>query len=38
MIVAEGAEDEQIRYEIMNVVSATFNISKDKVNVVPMKR
>lgn len=37
MIVAEGAQDKQIQFDIVKVVSQTFNIPINKVNVYPMK-
>lgn len=37
MVVAEGAQDKQIQYDIVKVVSQTFNIPINKVNVYPMK-
>lgn len=38
MIVAEGAEDSKIKYEISQAVSTLYGISLDKVNVYPMKK
>jgi stage III sporulation protein AG len=37
MVVAEGAQDKQIQFDIVKVVSQTFNIPINKVNVYPMK-
>jgi stage III sporulation protein AG len=37
MVVAEGAQDKQIQFDIVKVVSQTFNIPTNKVNVYPMK-
>lgn len=38
MVVAEGAEDSKIKYEITKAVSSLYAISVDKVNVLPMKK
>lgn len=38
MVVAEGAEDSKIKYEITKAVSSLYNISVDKVNVLAMKK
>ncbi|PWX09061.1 stage III sporulation protein AG [Clostridium perfringens] len=37
MVVAEGAEDSKIKYEITKAISSLYNISVDKVNVLAMK-
>jgi stage III sporulation protein AG len=37
MVVAEGAQDKQVQYDIVKVISQTFNIPTNKVNVYPMK-
>lgn len=38
MVVAEGAEDSKIKYEITKAISSLYNISVDKVNVLAMKK
>ena len=38
MVVAEGAEDSKIKYEITKAISSSYNISVDKVNVLAMKK
>ena len=38
MVVAEGAEDSKIKYEITKAISSLYNISIDKVNVLAMKK
>ncbi|EOU1916737.1 stage III sporulation protein AG [Clostridium perfringens] len=38
MVVAEGAEDSKIKYEITKAISSLYNISFDKVNVLAMKK
>lgn len=38
MVVAEGADDSKIKYEISQAVSILYGISLDKVNVYPMKK
>ena len=38
IIVAEGANNSKIRYDIQNAVSTLYNLSLDKVNVYPMER
>lgn len=38
MVVAEGAEDSKIKYEITKAISSLYNISVDKVNVLSMKK
>ena len=38
MVVAEGAEDSKIKYEITKAISILYNISVDKVNVLAMKK
>ena len=38
MVVAEGAEDSKIKYEITKAISSLYNISVDKVNVLEMKK
>lgn len=38
MVVAEGAEDSKIKYEITKAISSLYNISADKVNVLAMKK
>lgn len=38
MVVAEGAEDSKIKYEITKAVSSLYNISVDKVNVLAMEK
>ncbi|MGG5462450.1 stage III sporulation protein AG [Clostridium sp. B9] len=38
MVVAEGAEDSKTKYEITKAVSSLYNISVDKVNVLPMEK
>lgn len=38
MIVAEGAEDSKLKYNIANAVSTLYGIGLDKVNVYPMKK
>lgn len=37
VIVAEGATSSKVKYEIQTAVSSLYGISKDKVNVYPMK-
>lgn len=37
LIVAQGAEDKKIQYEITKVVSTLYNISQNKVNVCSME-
>lgn len=38
MVVAEGADDSKIKYEISQAVSNLYGLSLDKVNVYPMKK
>ena len=38
MVVAEGAENSKIKYEITKAVSSLYDISTDKVNVLPMQK
>ncbi|SQC07483.1 stage III sporulation protein AG [Clostridium perfringens] len=38
MVVAEGAEDSKIKYEITKAISSLYNVSVDKVNVLAMKK
>lgn len=38
VVVAEGANDSKIKYEITKAVSSLYDISIDKVNVFPMKQ
>ena len=38
MVVAEGAEDSKIKYEITKAISSLYKISVDKVNVLAMKK
>lgn len=38
IIVAEGAENDKILYEIRKTVSSLYDLSLDKVNVYPMKK
>ena len=38
MVVAEGAEDSKIKYEITKAIPSLYNISVDKVNVLAMKK
>ncbi|EOU1647726.1 MAG: stage III sporulation protein AG [Clostridium perfringens] len=38
MVVAEGAEDSKIKYEITKAISSLYNISVDKVNILAMKK
>lgn len=38
MVVAEGASDSKIKYEISQAVSTLYGISANKVNVYPMKK
>lgn len=37
VIVAEGATSEKVKYEIQTAVSKLYNLSVDKVNVMPME-
>lgn len=38
LIVAEGAEDSNVKFNITNSVAELFNIPENKVNVFPMKK
>ena len=38
VVVAEGAQDSKIKYEIEQAVSKLYNLSLDKVNVYSMKK
>jgi stage III sporulation protein AG len=38
MIVAEGAEDKQVQFNITKAISVLFNIPNNKVNVYPMSK
>jgi stage III sporulation protein AG len=38
IILAEGAENSKIKYEIEQAVSRLYNLSLDKVNVYSMKK
>ena len=38
VVVAEGAENSKIKYEIEQAVSKLYNLSLDKVNVYTMKK
>lgn len=37
LIVAEGADDPKLSYELTNIVSSLYDISESKVSVIPMK-
>ncbi|BAK81386.1 stage III sporulation protein AG [Candidatus Arthromitus sp. SFB-rat-Yit] len=37
LIVAEGAEDNKLSYELTKMVSSLYDISESKVNIIPMK-
>lgn len=37
LIVAEGADDNRLAYEITKIVSSLYDISENKVSVIPMK-
>ena len=38
VVVADGAEDSKIKYDISKAVSNLYNLAMDKVNVYPMKK
>ncbi len=38
LIVAEGADDGKLAYEITKIVSSLYDISENKVSVIPMKQ
>ncbi|GKX66151.1 stage III sporulation protein AG [Inconstantimicrobium mannanitabidum] len=38
MVVAEGADDSKVKYDIAQAVSTLYGIGLDKVNVYPMKK
>ncbi len=37
LIVAEGADDQKLSYELTKIVSSLYNISESKVSVIPME-